>query len=134
MRRSSLALLACLLASAGAAKKKKSKGSRPSLPAELGPLCPFHRDEAEPRELSEFGHELERDGRQPEAVHCYARAIRSSPRAPIGWFDLATAFQYSEPSRALRYYRHGVSLEPSGFHPHVSSGCGTPPRETRRFR
>ena len=36
------------------------------------------------KELSEFGHEMERDGRKPEAERCYAQAIRSSPRAAIG--------------------------------------------------
>ena len=78
--------------------------------------CPFHREDATAKELSEFGHELERDGRQEEALRCYARAVRSAPLDAIGWFDLAVARQYKDPTLALRLYEHGVSLEPSSFH------------------
>ena len=67
-------------------------------------------------ELSEFGHELERDGRQPEAVACYALAIRNHPSKAIGWFDLATAWQYNDRANALKYYAHGLRLQPAdGF-------------------
>ena len=102
-----LALQCGLLA---AAKKRK----QPAVPAELLSGCPFHREQASPDELSEFGHELERDGRKPEAERCYARAIHSSPQAATGWFDLAAAHQYSDQSAAIRYYRHGLKLRPSG--------------------
>ena len=105
-----LALQCGLLA---AAKKRK----QPAVPAELLSGCPFHREQASPDELSEFGHELERDGRKPEAERCYARAIRSSPQAATGWFDLAAAHQYSDQSAAIRYYRHGLKLRPSGAAP-----------------
>ena len=50
-------MLLVILSSAAASKKKKRQ---PRLPDELHAGCPFHRDEAEPGELSEFGHELER--------------------------------------------------------------------------
>ena len=93
-----------------AAKKRK----QPAVPAELLSGCPFHREKASTDELSEFGHELERDGRKLEAERCYARAIRSSPQAATGWFDLAAARQYSDQSAAIRYYRHGLKLRPSG--------------------
>ena len=93
-----------------AAKKRK----QPAVPTELLSGCPFHREKASTDELSEFGHELERDGRKLEAERCYARAIRSSPQAATGWFDLAAARQYSDQSAAIRYYRHGLKLRPSG--------------------
>jgi tetratricopeptide (TPR) repeat protein len=108
-----LALQWCALLAA--AKKRK----QPAVPAELLSGCPFHREQASPDELSEFGHELERDGRKPEAERCYARAIRSSPQAATGWFDLAAAHQYSDQSAAIRYYRHGLKLRPSGAAPQL---------------
>jgi tetratricopeptide (TPR) repeat protein len=111
-RRRRALLLAPLLVQCGAAKKRK----QPAVPAELHTGCPFHREQADVAELSEFGHELERDGRKPEAERCYAKAIRSSPRAATGWFDLAVARQYSDQSAAVRYYRHGLALLPSAFH------------------
>jgi tetratricopeptide (TPR) repeat protein len=101
-------------------RRKAQRASVPAVPAEYDEdgSCPFHRDAADAAadELSAFGHELERDGRQPEALRCYAQAVRSSPRAAIGWFDLAVARQHAEPAAALRMYAHGVSLEPSAFH------------------
>ena len=109
-------LLLLLLAShcglAAAGKKRK----QPAVPAELRDGCPFHRDDADAQELSEFGHEMERDGRQPEAERCYAQAIRTHPRTAVGWFDLAVARQYSHQAAALKYYRHGLSLLPSAYH------------------
>lgn len=113
-----LLLLLLLSANADAKKKKKKKrrsdyGGTASLPSEWAAGCPFHRDEAEAQELSEFGHELERDGRQSEALRCYAKATRSSPNDAIGWYDLAVARQYADPKAAIRYYRQGLSLKPT---------------------
>ena len=90
----------------------------PAVPSEYTEdgRCPIHQLDASAKELSEFGHELERDGRQPEALRCYALAISSNPSEAIGWFDLAVARQYEEPSLALKLYAHAVSLEPSAFH------------------
>ena len=110
-RRGHRALLVLALQCGLAAAKKRKQ---PAVPAELLSGCPFHREKASPDELSEFGHELERDGRKLEAERCYARAIRSSPQAATGWFDLAAARQYSDQSAAIRYYRHGLKLRPSG--------------------
>ena len=101
-----------LRAASSAGKKRK----QPGVPAELRDGCPFHRDDADAQELSEFGHEMERDGRQPEAERCYAQAIRTHPRTAVGWFDLAIARQYSHQAAALKYYRHGLSLLPSAYH------------------
>ena len=112
-RRGHRALLVLALQCGLAAAKKRKQ---PAVPAELLSGCPFHREKASPDELSEFGHELERDGRKLEAERCYARAIRSSPQAATGWFDLAAARQYSDQSAAIRYYRHGLKLRPSGEH------------------
>ena len=127
-------LVLALQCGLAAAKKRK----QPAVPAELLSGCPFHREKATPDELSEFGHELERDGRKLEAERCYARAIRSSPQAATGWFDLAAARQYSDQSAAIRYYRHGLKLRPSGepaFRTHPSgqprTPCATPPRPYR---
>ena len=103
-------LLCLALCGLVAAKKRK----QPAVPAELLSGCPFHREQATSDELSEFGHELERDGRKLEAERCYAGAIRSSPQAATGWFDLAAARQYTDQSAAIRYYRHGLKLRPSG--------------------
>lgn len=110
-------LLLLLLAShCGPAAAGKAKRKQPAVPVELREGCPFHREDADSQELSEFGHEMERDGRKPEAERCYARAIRTQPRTAIGWFDLAVARQYSHQAAALKYYRHGLALLPSGYH------------------
>ena len=100
-------------------RRRRKKGAAPSIPAQLADGCPYHKHTTtvSSDELSEFGHELERDGRKPEAERCYARAIRSSPQAATGWFDLAAAHQYSDQSAAIRYYRHGLKLHPSGAAP-----------------
>ena len=111
-----------------AAKKRK----QPAVPAELLSGCPFHREKASTDELSEFGHELERDGRKLEAERCYARAIRSSPQAATGWFDLAAARQYSDQSAAIRYYRHGLKLRPSGEPSRAPAGSLLRPVPPRR--
>lgn len=111
-------LLLLLLLAAPSVTKRRKRSSVPAVPKaydEEG-SCPFHRDGGTPKELSDFGHELERDGRQPEAVRCYAAAIRTNRSDATGWFDLAVAHQYSEPALALRLYRHGVSLQPTAFH------------------
>ena len=92
--------------------------NRRSQSAQLADGCPYHKHTTtvSSDELSEFGHELERDGRQPEAVACYALAIRNHPSKAIGWFDLATAWQYSDRANALKYYAHGLKLQPAdGF-------------------
>ena len=68
------------------------------------------------KELSEYGHELERDGRRREALQCYARAIRSKPNDSTGWFDMAVAHQNENKALALQMYAHGVTLNPSAFH------------------
>lgn len=83
-----------------------------------GSSCPFHLPAAQAtaHELSEFGHELERDGRQREAVRCYAEAIRAHPQDARGWFDFAVAHQHSNSELALQFYQHGVKLDPSAFH------------------
>ena len=76
--------------------------------------CPLDDPAAmRPAELSEFGHELERDGRQPEALACYAASIRAAPREATGWLDLAIARQHADPPLAIRLYEHGLSLEPT---------------------
>ena len=88
-------MLAFLFASAADEKRRRrKKGAAPSIPAQLADGCPYHKHTTavSSDELSEFGHELERDGRQPEAVACYALAIRNHPSKSIGWFDLATAW------------------------------------------
>ena len=93
------------------AKRKKRRNSGPPvLPNELQAGCPFHKslDGTDARELSEFGHELERDGRKAEAMPCYAAAIRTSPAMAIGWLDLAVAQQYDNPPTAIRYYERGL--------------------------
>uniref|UniRef100_A0A7S4FBW8 UDP-N-acetylglucosamine--peptide N-acetylglucosaminyltransferase SPINDLY n=1 Tax=Chrysotila carterae TaxID=13221 RepID=A0A7S4FBW8_CHRCT len=92
------------------------KRKPPKLVEETEGTCPFHRSDASPEELSEFGHELERDGRRQEALRCYGKAIRDNPKAAIGWYDLATALQHTDRPHALRYYKHALSLEPSAFH------------------
>ena len=104
-----------MLLAASAAAKKKRKTSVPKLPADLASAegCPLHKDSAPAGELSEFGRVLEKDGRMPEAERCYALAIKSSPKAGIGWFDLATARQVSDPKLAVRYWRHALRLQPS---------------------
>jgi tetratricopeptide (TPR) repeat protein len=103
-------------------KRKRQRATVPTLPADLqgddGDIrCPFHRapSEATPQELSWFGHELERDGRRPEAMRCYAAAVRAYPKSALAWFDLSVA-QDDDPALALRLYAHGVSLEPTSFH------------------
>ena len=112
-------MLAFLFASAADEKRRRrKKGAAPSIPAQLADGCPYHKHTTTVTsdELSEFGHELERDGRQPEAVACYALAIRNHPSKAIGWFDLATAWQYSDRANALKYYAHGLKLQPAdGF-------------------
>ena len=116
---SSHTMLAFLFASAADEKRRRrKKGATPSIPAQLADGCPYHKHTTavSSDELSEFGHELERDGRQPEAVACYALAIRNHPSKAIGWFDLATAWQYSDRANALKYYAHGLKLQPAdGF-------------------
>lgn len=111
-------LLVLALPSGTAAKKKKRRVTVPAVPSEYGEegSCPYHVPDAPAKELSEFGHELERDGRQQEALRCYAQAVRTMPKTAIGWFDLAVARQYEEPSLALRFYAHGVTLDPTSFH------------------
>lgn len=106
-----------------AKKRKRQRSTVPALPSDLqddegDAGCPFHRPPSEvtARELSEFGHELERDGRQPEALRCYAATIRAHPKSSLGWFDLSVAKQYVDPSLALKLYAHGLTLEPTSFH------------------
>ncbi|KAL1510929.1 hypothetical protein AB1Y20_005757 [Prymnesium parvum] len=109
-----MALLMLLLLCGAEAKKKRRRGqTAPPLPAELEEGCPFWRSDAAPKELSEFAHELERDGRKAEALPCYVRAIRAAPKEPVGWLDLAVAKQHDEPERAIELYSHGVRLSPS---------------------
>jgi tetratricopeptide (TPR) repeat protein len=114
--------------SAPSSKKRRKKRQRSTVPvvpsqyydqSEDGKgSCPYHlpASQTSVHELSEFGHELERDGRQPEAIRCYAEAVHVQPQTARGWFDLAVAHQHSHPEQALRFYQHGVSLEPSAFH------------------
>lgn len=121
---SKLVLFVALLTLYGGdgARKKRKQSSGPKIPPELETECSFWRNETDARELSEYGHELERDGRQDEAVPCYVRAIRLNSESPIGWLDLATAKQYSDPSLAIKLYRHGVSLRPSDHNLHNQLG------------
>ena len=111
-------MLAFLFASAADEKRRRrKKGAPPPRSRRLGRRLPTkHTTTVSSDELSEFGHELERDGRQSEAVACYALAIRNHPSKAIGWFDLATAWQYNDRANALKYYAHGLKLQPAdGF-------------------
>lgn len=110
--RRALLLLAVGAAEAAGRKRRRAEGA-PAIPPELDAGCPFWRDEPDARELSEFGHELERDGRQDEAVPCYVKAIRTSPESSLGWLDLAVAKQHTDPSLAIKLYRHGLKLKPT---------------------
>ena len=117
-------LILLLIGSANAAKKRRIHATVPAVPSEFieeehsNNGCPFHRSvqDTSPEELSEFGHELERDGRQAEALRCYAAAIRAHPTDARAWFDLAVARQDADPVLALNLYQHGVSLDPISFH------------------
>ena len=117
-------ILLLLAHSADGAKRKKRRSTVPVVPSEYynsedpSGGCPFHRavSDVEPQEISAFGHELERDGRQAEALRCYAAAIRAHPTDARAWFDLSVAQQHVEPARALQFYKHGVSLDPTSFH------------------
>ena len=98
-------------------RARRQQAAVPAVPAAYDEgACPFHRSGASAKELSAYGHELERDGRQAEALRCYALAVRTSPREETGWIDLAVARQHEEPSLALRLYEHGLSLNPTAFH------------------
>ena len=121
-----LMLLIETLSLATAPKSKRKKKHRttvavPAVPSEYYEGeggCPYHRSAADatPSDLSEFSHELERDGRQPEALRCYAAAIKGHPSDAKGWYDLAVARQYADPPVALRFYAHGLTLSPTSFH------------------
>ena len=124
---------------ADAKAKKKKRGGPPALLKEWASGCPFHRDKAEAEELSQFGHELERDGRQPEALRCYAKAIRSSPAEAVGWYDLAIARQHVDPPQAVRFYRQGLALKPADHESYNQMGVllrtnGRQEEAVRHFR
>ena len=120
-------------------KKRRRAGAAPTkVPLELESGCPFWRDEADAKELSEYGHELERDGRKAEALPCYVRAMRTSPSEPIGYLDLAVAKQYDDPSFAMKLYRQGVLLKPTYHDVHNQFGIllrtnGRQEEATRQF-
>lgn len=101
-----------------AKKKKKHRVTVPVVPHEYNEVgsCPFHRADGTADDLSLFGHELQRDGRMDEALRCYAEAVRNEPKTAQGWFDLAVARQYDDPSQALSFYDQGLSLDPKAFH------------------
>lgn len=112
----SLSLLLTLSVSlVQAAKKKRSRAdsdTAPAIPDHLEQSCPFWRSEAEPSELSQFAHELERDGNVRDAIGCYVTAIRSHPTHASGWLDLSVALQHDDPRLAIELYRQGVRLKP----------------------
>lgn len=114
-----LLLLASPIAPAAGRRKKKKRQrvSVPLIPSDLDVegSCPFHKQpaEASAKELSAFGLELQLSGRQLEASHCYAAAVRAHPAEADGWLNLGLSQQSVDRSLAIHLYQHGLSLKPT---------------------
>ena len=89
----------------------------PKVPESLVPEdspCPIHNDQASsPQMLSEYGHQLETADRSQEALACYALNAKKFPHSHLGWFDLASALQYQQRGRALKYMQYAVRIKPT---------------------
>ena len=89
-----------------------TKAKAPRLPDEdIAQQCELPATDA--AELTAQARALAHAGDLHSAAACAAKAVRSEPTSPLGWADLATAWQHSNRGRALEYLEHAAKLEPT---------------------